>query len=76
MRKANRKKHKSLKFNRKVLDQWDFIGGECENDLNRKYVPKDTTAATKWVLNTKTCGSRAGTNTLLVIMGDAFQMTA
>ena len=46
MRKANTKKHKSLKFNRKVLDQCDFIGGECENDLSRKYVPKDTAAAT------------------------------
>ena len=36
------KKHKSLKLNRKEADRLDFIGEEHENNLSRKYVPKNT----------------------------------
>ena len=28
-----------------------FYGEECENDLSRKYVPKNTAATTKWALS-------------------------
>ena len=45
------KKRKLLRLNRKEVDQWDFIGEECENKLSRKYAPKNTAVTTKWALS-------------------------
>ena len=54
------KKHKSLKLNRKEADRLDFIGEERENNLSRKYVPKNTAATTKWALSNFTAWKQGG----------------
>ena len=43
------KKLKSLKLNRNRIDRLDFIGEEHENNLSKKYVPKNTAATTKCI---------------------------
>ena len=47
----SRKPSKKLKLSKESSDErWHFISDDEEEDLGKKFVPKNTAASTKWVL--------------------------
>ena len=48
----SRKPSKELKLSKKEPsgERWHFISDDEEDDLSKKFVPKNTTASTKWAL--------------------------